>query len=92
MHYKYYWKFRMALVVPKKQKTGRQNGWAKIRSTRAHHWGALNVEWDCDTRILLCRVINRREGSPELTLGDFVAYLLRYYRGRITLINIVPPE
>lgn len=42
--------------------------------------------------MLLCRVVNKGGGTPELVLGDFVAYLLRYYRRRITVINIVPPE
>jgi hypothetical protein len=80
------------LKVSGKLKSGRQKGWAKIHSTRSDRWGALNIEWDSDTCILLCRVVNRRKGSPELALGDFVAYLLRHYRRRITIINIVPPE
>jgi hypothetical protein len=80
------------LEVTGKLKPTRQKGWAKLHSTRPDRWGALNIEWDSDTRILLCRVINRRKGSPELVIGDFVAYLLRHYRRRITVINIFPPE
>jgi hypothetical protein len=86
---------RLDVFGPKvsgKLKSGRQKGWAKIHSTRPDRWGALNVEWDSDARILLCRVVNRKKGSPELALGDFVAYLLRYHRRRITVINIVPPQ
>ncbi len=43
-----------AYKVSGKQKPGRQMGWAKIHSTRPDRRGALNVEWDSDTRILLC--------------------------------------
>ena len=80
------------LKVSGKLKSGRQKGWAKVHSTWPDRWGALNIEWDSDARILLCRVINRRKGSPELVMGDFVAYLLRHYRRRIRVINIYPPE
>lgn len=78
--------------VSRKLKPDRPKGWAKIHSIRSDRWGALNLEWDSDARILLCRVVNRGKGSPELALGDFVAYLLRYYRRRIRAINVVPPE
>ncbi len=80
------------LKVSRKLCPKRAKGWAKIHSTRPDRWGALNLEWDADARILLCRIVNRKKGSPELALGDFVAYLLRYYRRRITVINIVPPQ
>lgn len=80
------------LKVSGKLKPTRQMGWAKIHSTRPDRRGALNVEWDSDTRILLCRVINKGRGSPELILGDFVAYLLQRYRRRINVVNIFPPE
>ena len=80
------------LEVSGKLKAGRQKGWAKIHSGLPDRWGALNIEWDSDTGILLCRVVNRQKGSPELILGDFVSYLLRYYRRRITIINILPPK
>ena len=78
--------------VSEKLRSGRQKGWAKIHSTRADRWGALNIEWDADTRILLCRVVNRQKGRPDLVLGDFVSYLLRRYHRRITVINVFPRE
>jgi hypothetical protein len=80
------------LKVSGKLKPGRQMGWAKIHNTLPDRHGALNIEWDSDTRILLCRVINRGNRTPELILGDFVAYLLRRYRRRINVVNIFPPE
>jgi hypothetical protein len=80
------------LAVREKQKPGRPQGWAKIHSTRSDRWGALNLEWDSDTHILLCRVVNRRKRRPDLVLGDFVSYLLRRYQRRITVINILAPE
>ena len=80
------------LAVSEKLKSGRQKGWAKIHSTRSDRWGALNIEWDSDTRILVCRVVNRQKGRPDLVLGDFVSYLLRRHHRRVTVINVFPPE
>jgi hypothetical protein len=80
------------LAVREKLRQGRTQGWAKISSRRRDRLGALNLQWDSDTRILLCRVVNRRKGRPDLVLGDFVSYLLRRYRRRIAVINILAPH
>ena len=78
------------LATHKKHQPGRQHGWAKIRSTEAGRQGALNIEWDGDTSILLCRVVNRGAGRPNRVLGDFVDYLFQYHRRRIEAVNIIP--
>jgi hypothetical protein len=54
------------------------------------HRGALNIEGDADTSILLCRVVNRGAGRPHLILGDFVDYLFHRLRRRIEAVNIIP--
>jgi hypothetical protein len=79
-----------ALVIHKKQQPGRRHGWAKIHSTEGRRRGALNIEWDADTSILVCRVVNRGAGRPNLILGDFVDYLFRRFRRRIEAVNIIP--
>jgi hypothetical protein len=78
------------LAVRERLNPRRRHGWAKIRSTRDGRSGAVNIEWDGDARILLCRVVNRRRGRPELILGDLVAYLVRRHRRRITALNVIP--
>jgi hypothetical protein len=78
------------LITQKKQQPGRQHGWAKIRSTEPSRHGALNIEWDADTNILLCRVVNRGAGRPSQVLGDFVGYLFERCRRRIEAVNIIP--
>jgi hypothetical protein len=78
------------LVTEKKQQPGRPHGWAKIRSTEPGRQGALNLEWDADTGILLCRIVNRGAGRPNQVLGDFVAYLFQRHRRRIEAVNIIP--
>ena len=78
------------LVIQKKQQPGRQHGWAKIHSSYEDRRGALNIEWDADTSILLCRVVNRGAGRPHLILGDFVDYLFHRFRRRIEAVNIIP--
>jgi len=79
------------LSVREKLKHGRQQGWAKIHSVHSDRQGALNIEWNSDTRILLCRVVNRGAGRPDLVLGDFVRYLFHRYPRRIRMINIITP-
>jgi hypothetical protein len=78
------------LVNQKSHQPGRQHGWAKIRSTAAGRQGALNIEWDADTNILLCRVVNRGAGRPNRVLGDFIGYLFQRHRRRIEAVNIIP--
>ncbi len=78
------------LVTQKKQQPGRRHGWAKILSNEADRRGALNIEWDADTCMLLCRVVNRGAGRPHRVLGDFVDFLFQRFRRRIAAINIIP--
>lgn len=81
---------QFGLVTQKKQQPGRRHGWAKIRSSEPDRRGALNIEWDADTSILLCRVVNRGPGRPNRVLGDFVDYLFHRFRRRIEAVNILP--
>jgi hypothetical protein len=50
----------------------------------------MNLQWDADTSILLCRVVNRGTARPALIAGDFVAYLLARWRRRVQSIHIFP--
>jgi hypothetical protein len=77
-------------VTQKKLQPGRPHGWAKLRSNQQGRLGALNIEWDADTSILLCRVVNRGTGRPNCVLGDFVEYLFQRFRRRIQAVNIIP--
>ncbi|MES2124943.1 MAG: hypothetical protein V4503_09700 [Gemmatimonadota bacterium] len=78
------------LDVAAKLRPGRSQGWAKLHSTIRNRRGALNLEWDGDTAILLCRVVNRGAARPHLILGDFVEYLFHRHRKRIEAVNIIP--
>jgi hypothetical protein len=78
------------LEVKKQQQPGRAHGWASVRSLKADRRGALKIEWDADTDILLCRVVNRGAGKPNLVAGDFISYLLSRFRRRIKTVTIVP--
>lgn len=79
-----------SLVVKHQKRVGRSHGWMKIHSSLSDRHGAINVEWDSDTSVLVCRVITRGRGRPNLIIGDFVDYLLRRFRKRIQAINIIP--
>jgi len=72
----------------KAEKTNRNPGWMKIKGTDDGSRGALNISWNASTKTLTCRIVNRGAGKPNLILGNFVDFLLRYYGTRIRLINI----
>ena len=78
------------LKVTEQKRPGRSRGWTKVRSTVPGRHGAINLEWDADTGVLVSRVVTRGRGKPNLIIGDFVDFLLRRFRGRIQAINIIP--
>ena len=55
--------------IDRRQQHGRSHGWAKILSKGVNRKGALNIEWDADTNMLLCRVANPGAGRPNLIVG-----------------------
>jgi len=75
--------------VESQHKRGRQHGWAKLKSDNRYS-GALNIEWDGDTKILMCRIVNRGRGTPGAISGDFLRYLLEQHYHRITVVNVIP--
>lgn len=76
--------------VTREKKPGRSKGWMKVHSTEPERAGAINVEWDARTHVLICRVITRGRGRPNLIVGDFIDYLLARQRRRIQSINVIP--
>ena len=78
------------LRVTEHQKPGRPHGWCKVHSSSPDRHGAINLEWDANTSILLCRVVTRGKGRPNLIIGDFVDFLLRHFPKRIQAICIIP--
>ena len=77
-------------AVQKKLQPGRAPGWATLHSAETDRRGALKIAWDAQTRVLLCRVVNRGKGRPYQIVGDFVRYVLARFRGRIEAINVLP--
>jgi hypothetical protein len=83
---------RHGFDVRVEKKQGRSRGWTKIRSNQPDRQGALNLEWDADTSVLICRVVNRGKGKPNMIVGDFVDYLFERHRRRIQAVNIFPRD
>ena len=81
---------RHLVVVTLEKKPGRSRGWMKVHSTEAERKGAINVEWDARTHVLICRVVTKGGGRPNLIVGDFIDYLLARHRSRIQSINVIP--
>lgn len=75
------------LRIESRKRQGRRSGWTKIKSTAGHD-GAINVNWDAKSRLLICRVVTRG-GNPAPITGEFTAYLIARFRRRIQAITIV---
>ncbi len=73
-------------------KPERPKGWLKIKSIKKSVYGALNIQWDYNTKVLSVRVVNRGWAKPAAIVGDFIDYLLARYKARIKAINIFPVE
>ena len=77
------------LKVVQHKKSTRSPGWSKLRSTEGAH-GALNMRWEGNFRMLLCRVVTKAGGMPGFIISDFVRYLLTRYKRKIQAISIIP--
>lgn len=74
--------------VTKERKPGRKPGWTKVKSTSPDRRGTVNIQWSGSASILMCRVVNKGAGKPNLVVGDFVDYLLRCHKKRVRHITI----
>ncbi len=79
-------------VVSVVKQRGRTKGWAKLHSMFDDRRGAVNVEWDADASVLLCRVVTRGGHTPHLVVGDLVDYLIRKFKRRIVAIHVFFPR
>jgi len=83
---------RHQLQVVQQKRPGRSHGWAKLKSTLPDRRGAINLEWDANTTVLISRVVSRGRGQPNLIIGDFIDYLLARHARRVQAINIIPRD
>lgn len=67
-------------------KKGRPKGWAKVNRTDCY--GSLNLEWDADAKTLIGRAVSRRGNHPNVLVGQFVSYLLRWQTSRISSVTV----
>lgn len=81
---------RYDLEVVQQKRAGRPRGWTKLHSTLPDRHGAINLEWDADTHVLVSRVVTRGKGRPNLIIGDYIDYLLARHGRRIQAINVIP--
>jgi hypothetical protein len=76
--------------VIEEKRTGRNPGWTTIKSVYPDRQGSIKIQWLDSADILLCRVINKGGGKPNLIVGDFVDYLLKRYPRRLRSVTILP--
>ena len=80
------------LQVVQQKRPGRAHGWAKLKSLLPDRHGAINLEWDTNTSLLISRVVTRGKGKPNLIIGDYIHYLLARHARRIQAINVIPRD
>lgn len=78
------------LRVAYTRKSGRKNGWAKIKSADKAKLGAINVRWNASLALLMCVVTTRADSMPSALMSDFLNYILHDYGAEIASINVVP--
>jgi hypothetical protein len=59
------------LTVLRQKTPGRSPGWAKLHSTDPDIPGAINLEWDPATKILLARIVTKGSNTADRITGDF---------------------
>jgi hypothetical protein len=74
------------LFVKEKLNPERKSGWSKVQGKNLP--GALNIEWDASSHMLLVRAVTRGGNTPHQLLGVFLDYLLERHGERISNINI----
>jgi hypothetical protein len=78
-----------SLKVSEHKRSSRPRGWSKLHSTNGAD-GAVNIEWDGDTRILMCRVVTKGTSKPAAIVADVIRYLLSRYQKNIESISVIP--
>ncbi len=73
------------------KRTDRPEGWTKIHSLRPQASGAINMQWDGETKVLTLRIITRK-GNPGPIMADFLDYLFHKKRAIVKAVNIYPVE
>ena len=81
---------RYQLQVTEQKRPNRSPGWAKIHGLDREIPGAINLHWEDQAGMLICRVVTRGRSDPGIIIGYFVAFLLRHFRRRIQTITVVP--
>ncbi len=76
------------LSVSEERRPGRPHGWSKLHTIDKEGYGAINIEWHQSTKMLICRVVTKGAGRPNLIIGDFIDYLLACHRTKIGAITI----
>ena len=79
---------KFELSVHSQLNPARRDGWAKLKSADDAH-GAINMEWDRDALVLVCRVVTRG-GDPAPIIGRFTSYLVTHHFARIRAMTLVP--
>ncbi|MEO5816471.1 MAG: hypothetical protein ABIT20_14455 [Gemmatimonadaceae bacterium] len=80
---------KFELYVESQKTQARARGWTKVKSLGAKN-GAINLDWDRDAMVLVCRVVTRGSGDPAPIVGDLVSYLLSHHFARFRMLTIVP--
>lgn len=76
------------LSIVEKKNNERQQGWTKIRMNG--ETGILNISWDGASSTLTARCISKKGNKPNVTMAQFVLYLMDKFSKKIHSIMLVP--
>jgi hypothetical protein len=76
------------LTLSESKRPTRPRGWAKLHGLSQDLPGAVNVQWDAASNVLLCRVVTRTR-NPGALAGQVLGYLLSHHRRRLQAIHVV---
>lgn len=77
-------KYQLQLEHHKRQT--RSHGWAKITCTDGP--GAINIQWIDNSKLLICRIVNKGKTNPGRIAGYFIEYLLTHHRPKIVHLQV----
>ena len=72
--------------MQERQNPQRYRGWAKVIGKGLP--GAINLEWDPKSHMLVVRAIAEKGNTPYQLLGIFLAYLMERHGKKVASINM----
>jgi hypothetical protein len=74
-------------VIHEKRQT-RSRGWAKIKCSDSSVGGALNLEWNAATKVLVVRSVIRSKARREVIVARVLSFLFTSFATRVRSVHV----